>query len=253
MKRATPASGPVTSLQKQAPAATPSSPVRSSPYSAQDLPIAKRQKVEASASVTPSTSNPGTPVDSLLIPLSKQAARLRAQYLRDCGETEWVLSTPYTRLPEPSITSSEATPNGQDEDIWTGSTSGRQTFGSFRRKNKTVPGENSVTWTSKDASADDNETDYSPESDLEHSLSTPLHDLSSSTKTKRKSSDMRTPSKTFNSDKVDLSKLYSLSGGGANKPSSNAKRYKEIDSNRHQYGRSFAQDGHRKTLHKTKS
>ena len=253
MKRAGPTESPVTPSQKQTSIATASSLVRSSPYSSSDLPSAKRQRLDASASATPLASLSATPATNGTTPGSEQAARVRAQYLKDCGETEWVLTVPaiITSASTPSDTLNGRVGEGQDDDIWANKTGGRQTFGSFKRKNKSTTGDNDVTWQPQDASAEANESDYSFDSGIDQSLSHPPSRSSSAAKAKKQPADQRTPSKDFGPDNVDLSKLYSLSGGGANEPSpyTSWKRPKEIDTNRNRNGKSFADRKHGKVSH----
>ena len=167
MKRTSTSESPLTPTSKYM-NGTSSPLARSSPYATQDLPSSKRRRVDSPTSYTPtSASQPQTPSEAEIpIAVSIEAARARAKYLRDCGESEWVINLPPVTAVGPLSSTSFANAIVDDEEesnIWAQETVGKQTYGSFRRKAKHVSAP-------KDEESDD---DLSPGSSDEESESEP--------------------------------------------------------------------------------
>ena len=142
MKRSSASESPLTPTTQSRYLNGTSSPlIRSSPYSNQDLPSSKRQRLDSPVSYTPtSTSQPPTPSEpEIPTAVSIEAARARARYLRAYGESEWVISLPPVSSAGALSTSEVAKDRVDDEeetDIWAQEPEGKQAYGAFSRKSK---------------------------------------------------------------------------------------------------------------------
>ena len=102
-------------------------------------PSAKRQKTSDSEPSTPVTPDPATPRSSDLQVISNALAeeeRLRSQarirHAAESGETEWVLNMPRSSVQ----TDGRSHHTGEDstDEIWQNETTGRLSFGGFKRR-----------------------------------------------------------------------------------------------------------------------
>ena len=190
MKRTSTSESPLTPTSKYT-NGTSSPLARSSPYATQDLPSSKRRRVDSPASYTPtSTSQPPTPSEpEVPIAVSIEAARARAKYLRDCGESEWVIDLP------PSTSVALLSTNGgtnspvdyeEESNIWAQETVGKQTYGSFKRKSK-------QTLTPKDEETDDDLSSGSSDEESDSGLEQELQSKRVRTSTRPGMTSMRQP------------------------------------------------------------
>lgn len=261
MKRATAAASSHTILPDETTSFTTPS-TKSSPYSTPDLASNKRQKLDTSASSTPiSAGQTPTPSENGLSKTVDEAARQRALYLRDCGETEWVIDLPPGSIPHTSARINATQEDGEEGEIWSNTPSGRQTYGNFRRKHTVIAtSADGVTSTSTTASSKRSESDSSSDSaDDGGSSSGEMSGSPPPAKSKAQSLTRSQNKKTrrFESDdnrldRLNLTRLSSLSGGGGgmgfprhtdSKPKST---YKARDVRRTKYEKSFADSKDRK-------
>lgn len=129
-------------MQRAAATSPKSSP--NSPQTPSSEPTSKRRRLDTPSQITPS----GTPVSSSYndrsapVAASKAEAdaqsAARARNFREGGETEWILDLGLpganTGAAPVEATRDDEGEESYDEDIWSNQNTGRQTYGSFKRK-----------------------------------------------------------------------------------------------------------------------